>query len=58
VGYVTVHLPKDLTDQIDEFIKNHPELGYSGRPELIKEAIREKLFELAEQLHRASEESP
>ena len=57
MGYVTVHLPKDLTDQIDEFINKHPELGYSGRPELIKEAIREKLFELTEQMRRASEEN-
>jgi len=58
VSYKTVHLPKELTDEIDDFIERHPELGYSGRPELVKEAIREKLFDLREKIRRASEESP
>ena len=53
--YVNVHLPKELIKEIDAFMKEHPEFGYTSRPELIKEAIREKLYELSS---RVSKETP
>jgi len=43
--YKTVHLPELLLNQVDEVLEPN---GYSGRPEFIKEAIREKLAKLKE----------
>lgn len=41
-GYTTIALPNALIDEIDSIIKLR-KYGYKTRPELIKEAIREKI---------------
>ena len=41
-GYVSVRLPKELIDNVDEIIKKREE-GYVSRAEFIKEAIRQLL---------------
>ncbi len=46
--YSGISLPKDMMDFIDEFIKSHPELGYSSTAEFVKEAIRYYLKEMTE----------
>lgn len=37
--YSTVRLPKQLMDQIDNFLE-HQRLGYVSRAELVKDAVR------------------
>ena len=44
-GYTTVALPNVLLDQIEEIVKEG-KYGYVSKPELIKEAVREKLQNL------------
>jgi Arc/MetJ-type ribon-helix-helix transcriptional regulator len=44
--YVTVRLPKELMDEVDEMIRNGVR-GYKSRAEFIKEAIRKRCEELA-----------
>jgi len=41
-GYVTIALPVELMKEIDAIIKSKKR-GYSSRPELVKEAVREKI---------------
>ena len=43
--YRTLSIPEDLYEEVEEFIKKHPEKGYRGVTEFFKEALREKLFE-------------
>jgi metal-responsive CopG/Arc/MetJ family transcriptional regulator len=50
MSYIAIHLPKALVAEIDELISEHPELGYRGRPEFVKEAVRNKLFDLREKI--------
>ena len=38
-NYVTVKLPKDLVEQIDQLLMQQ-NLGYTSRAELVKEAVR------------------
>lgn len=42
LNYISVSLPKDLIKKVDEILGNK-ELGYSSRPEFIKDAIRRHL---------------
>ncbi len=42
--YVTLKIPPELAKEIDEIIKNHPELGYRSRAEFVKEAIRKHIL--------------
>jgi Arc/MetJ-type ribon-helix-helix transcriptional regulator len=44
--YVTVRLPKELMDEVDEMIRKGVR-GYKSRAEFIKEAIRKRTEELA-----------
>lgn len=52
--YITVSLPKSLIEKVDEIIEIK-KLGYTSRPEFIKDAIRRHLerlgaeFELVEE---------
>lgn len=41
-GYTTVALPNALIEKVDEIVRDKSH-GYISRPELIKEAVREKL---------------
>jgi len=41
-SYVTIRLPKELVDIIDDIVENDPR-GYKSRAEFVKEAIRELL---------------
>jgi metal-responsive CopG/Arc/MetJ family transcriptional regulator len=50
-GYVGVNLPKDIMDQVDDFIKKHPEFGFKSRSEFLKEAIRLRLELLRHDSH-------
>jgi metal-responsive CopG/Arc/MetJ family transcriptional regulator len=43
--YVTVRIPKQLSDEIDEIIRSEP-LGYRTRAEMVKEAIRLRIEQL------------
>jgi len=40
--YITVRLPKELIEEIDEIIKDRKK-GYKTRAEFVKEAVRDKL---------------
>jgi len=44
--YVTLKIPKELANTIDEIIKSRKAFGYKSRAEFVKEAIRTKLIEL------------
>ena len=44
-GYKTIQLPKDLVDQIDEFLEKQ-NLGYISRSEIVKDAVRGFLAKL------------
>ena len=46
VGYRNIALPSDLIERIDSVIKNS-KMGYKSRGELVKEAVRNLLKELA-----------
>lgn len=48
--YVTVRIPKELGDLIDEVIKSRM-YGYRTRAELVKEAIRLRILDLLEGWH-------
>jgi len=43
--YITIRIPRDLTQKIDKII-DAKQYGYRSRAEFVKEAIREKLFGL------------
>ena len=43
--YATVRLPKQLMDQIDNFLE-HQRLGYVSRAEIVKDAVRSFLAEI------------
>ena len=42
--YYNLSLPWPIVDAIDHLLHNHPELGYTSRGELVREAIRRLLF--------------
>ena len=44
--YTNIPLPDELAKQIDNVIKT-AELGYKTKSEFVKEAVRERLIELA-----------
>ena len=59
VNYRTLSLPESLVNQVEkrirdgeEYIKKHPEKGYTGVTEFFKEALRDKLFENVEPVKR------
>jgi len=45
--YVTVRIPKDLANKIDEVIETIAR-GYTSRAEFIKEAVRQKIEKISE----------
>jgi metal-responsive CopG/Arc/MetJ family transcriptional regulator len=50
-NYTAVSLPKELMNQVDDFIKKHPEFGFKSRSEFLKEAIRLRLELLRHDSH-------
>lgn len=52
-NYVTVKIPKELANQIDDYIKNS-KLGYRNRTELIIEIVRDKVVQLRQILDNFS----
>ena len=48
VNYRTLSLPESLVNQVEEYIRKHPEKGYTGVTEYVKEAIREKISKESE----------
>ena len=53
-SHTSVSISKNLHDAIKEFIKLHPELGYTSVAEFCKEAIRDKLSELKVSMEKPS----
>ncbi|RLI84583.1 hypothetical protein DRP07_00755 [Archaeoglobales archaeon] len=47
-NYESVSLPKELVDEIKEFIEKYPKLGFKTVPEFIKHASREQLVRFKE----------
>jgi hypothetical protein len=43
IKWERVPQPADLVDEARDMIKEHPELGYTGVPELYRAAVREKI---------------
>jgi metal-responsive CopG/Arc/MetJ family transcriptional regulator len=43
--YRTLSIPEELYNEVEVYIKKHPEKGYAGVTEFFKEALRDKLFE-------------
>ena len=41
-GYVTVRIPIELANEIDEIVKSGV-LGYRSRTEFVKDAVRQKI---------------
>ena len=50
--YRTLSIPEELYDEVEEYIKKHPEKGYTGVTEFFKEALRDKLFENVDPVKR------
>ncbi len=44
--YRGVTLQRELLNQIEDYIKAHPEMGYKSIADFITDAVREKCFEL------------
>jgi metal-responsive CopG/Arc/MetJ family transcriptional regulator len=44
-NYITIKLPKNLVEQIDDFIQQQ-NLGYASRAELVKDAVRSFLAKI------------
>lgn len=55
LNYISVSLPRDLIKKVDGVLKNK-ELGYSSRPEFIKDAVRRHLEFLGVKFNLTSEE--
>lgn len=51
--YRTLSIPEELYNEVEEYIRKHPEKGYAGVTEFFKEALREKLFEKADSPRKA-----
>jgi hypothetical protein len=51
-GYTKVSIPKELSDKIERYIVDNPDLGYKSIAEFVKEAIRAQLLEREEQSTR------
>ena len=45
-GYRQVSIPDAFYEEIDEFVKGHPRLGYTSIAEFVKVAVREKMESL------------
>jgi len=41
--YKTLSIPVALYEEVEKFIREHPEKGYASVTEFFKEALREKL---------------
>ena len=50
--YRTLSIPEELYDEVEEYIRKHPEKGYTGVTEFFKEALRDKLFESVDPVKR------
>ncbi len=48
--YTSISLSKKLMEYVEEFIKEHPELGYTSSAEFVKETIRWHIRRLKEEL--------
>ena len=45
-GYRQVSVPDAFYEEIDDFVKGHPRLGYTSIAEFVKVAVREKMESL------------
>ncbi len=44
--YKGISIPREMFDEIERIIEEHPELGYSSITDFIKDAVREKITEI------------
>ena len=51
MDYVSMSLPKKITDLIDHFVEEHPELGYTTKAEFVREAIRRHLQKVKDEIN-------
>lgn len=49
-NYRTIRIPIELVEEVEKFIKAHPELGYKSNAEFVKEALRRRILELRKEL--------
>ena len=55
-GWKTIQLPEELLNRVDELVER-PELGYTSRSELIKEAVRLRAEALEAQIREKERKS-
>ena len=48
--YKGVSLPKEMVEEIEKIIRDNPELGYTSIADFVKEAVRDKLLKLKQNL--------
>ncbi len=46
--WTAVRLPRELKEQIDRLIETHPELGYGGPADFVRDSVRRRMEELKE----------
>lgn len=56
-NFQSVAIPKTLYKAAEDYVEQHPELGYSGVPELLREFIREKIAPLLAEKERVAQEA-
>ncbi len=50
--YKTVSIPRKLLDEVENLVKEHPELGYASYTEFVREAVRIHIRRLKEELEK------
>ena len=45
-NYKTIKLPRAMLEKLDQYVKDHPELGYSSSSDLIRQCIRQQYLNL------------
>ena len=44
--YTTVSISEEMAQEIEKFMREHPELGYTSVGEFVREAIRQRIKEI------------
>ena len=53
--WTAVRLPRELKENIDRLIEVHPELGYGGLSDFVRDAVRRRIEELNERELKSEE---
>jgi|GEM_PF-1003144 metal-responsive CopG/Arc/MetJ family transcriptional regulator len=54
--YKGISIPKEMFEEVEKVIKEHPELGYSSITDFIKDAVRDKITEIRKIHAKSAEE--